>query len=66
VVDSPPECFGCRKPIEPPDEPVVVARQVEVTPVNAEIRQFQDGLVEVFHEWCAPPSTVGVWRRVSP
>jgi hypothetical protein len=55
----------CREPIEPLDEPVKMAKQVDATGFNpAGQREWIDGLVSMFHASHAPPSQVGVWRRV--
>jgi hypothetical protein len=60
-----PICEACGESIEPPDEPVRMAKQVDATGFNpAGQRQWVDGLISTFHEWHAPPPQVGVWRRV--
>ena len=61
-----PTCEYCDEPIEPPDEPVRMAKQVNVTAMNpAGQRQWTDGKISTFHPYHAPSPQVGVWRRVT-
>jgi hypothetical protein len=56
----------CHEPIAQPDQVVRLAQQVDVTGMNpAGQREWADGLVSCFHEWCAPQPQVGVWRRIA-
>lgn len=58
-------CARCHRPIEPPDTPVKLAKQHDVTGFNPSgMREWADGLISFFHDWHAPRSQVGVWRRV--
>ncbi len=58
-------CERCGEPIAPPDQPVKMAKQVDVTGFNAAgTREYLDGIPSIFHEWCAPSPQVGRWRRV--
>jgi hypothetical protein len=58
-----PICSYCREPIVPPEAPVLMAKQIEVTAMTTG-RQWSDGLQSAFHEHHAPVERVGAWRRV--
>jgi hypothetical protein len=57
-------CAECGEPIEAPDVPVRMAKQVETESSAGGAPQWRDGLVFVYHVDCAPGELVGAWRRV--
>ena len=59
-------CEACGQAIGFFDRPIRMARQVDVTGMNAAAqREWADGVVSSFHEECAPEAKAGLWRKVA-
>jgi hypothetical protein len=57
-------CHSCGAELEPDDEVVVVAEQLDVTSFGDTTRQHLDGLNQLYHEGCWTGNVPGTLRLV--